>query len=99
MSAGTFTRTGAGNNFENQQLVKELHKTVIRKLLKNVKYTLPFKGNIWNVNLANMQLINKYNKGIWFLLCAIDVLVNMYELFLSKTKKALSQVLRQFEQL
>ena len=64
MSAGTFTRTGAGNNFENQQLVKELHKTVIRKLLKNVKYTLPFKGNIWNVNLANMQLINKYNKGI-----------------------------------
>ena len=28
--------------------------------------------NIWGVDLADMQLISKYNKGIRYLLCAID---------------------------
>ena len=32
-----------------------------------------FKGNIWGVDLADMQLISKYNKGIRYLLCAIDL--------------------------
>ena len=31
-----------------------------------------FKGNIWGADLADMQLISKYNKGIRFLLCMID---------------------------
>ena len=29
-------------------------------------------GNIWSVELADMQLINKYNKGMGILLCVID---------------------------
>ena len=33
-----------------------------------------FKDNIWGVNLVDMQLISKYNKGIRYLLCAIDLL-------------------------
>ena len=32
-----------------------------------------FKGNIWGVDLADMQLISKYNKEIRYLLCAIDL--------------------------
>ena len=32
-----------------------------------------FKYNIWGVDLADMQLISKYNKGIRYLLCAIDL--------------------------
>ena len=32
-----------------------------------------FKDNIWGINLANMQLISKYNKGIRYLLCVIDL--------------------------
>ena len=32
-----------------------------------------FKDNIWGVDLANMQLISKYNKGIRYLLCTIDL--------------------------
>ena len=32
-----------------------------------------FKDNIWGVDLADMQLINRYNKGIRYLLCAIDL--------------------------
>ena len=39
--------------------------------LRKVYYS--FKGNIWGVDLADMQLINKYNKEIRYLLCAIDL--------------------------
>ena len=36
-----------------------------------------FKDNIWGVDLADMQLISKYNKGLRYLLCTID-LFNKY---------------------
>ena len=32
-----------------------------------------FKDNIWRVDLADIQLISKYNKGSRYLLCAIDL--------------------------
>ena len=32
-----------------------------------------FKDNIWGADLANMQLINKFNKGFKFLLYVIDI--------------------------
>ena len=32
-----------------------------------------FKGNIWGADLADMQLFSRYNKGIRFLLCVIDI--------------------------
>ena len=32
-----------------------------------------FKDNIWSVDLADMQLLSKYNKGIRCILCAIDL--------------------------
>ena len=34
---------------------------------------LGFKDNIWGADLANMQLISKFNKGFRFLLCVIDL--------------------------
>ena len=34
---------------------------------------LSFKDNSWDVDLTNMQLITKFNKGIRILLCVIDV--------------------------
>ena len=48
----------------------------INKLLgtfKKRKVYSSFKDNIWGVGLADMQLISKYNKGIRYLLCAIDL--------------------------
>ena len=36
-----------------------------------------FKDNIWGVDLADMQSLSKFNKGIKYLLCAID-LFNKY---------------------
>ena len=57
---------------ENEQLVNELHKPIIRNFEKRKVYST-FKDNIWGVDLANMQLLSKYNKGIRFLLCVIDI--------------------------
>ena len=50
---------------QNQQLAEELHKPIIRKLEKR-KVHAEFKDNIWGADLADMQLLNKYNKGIRF---------------------------------
>ena len=32
-----------------------------------------FRDNIWAADLADMQLLSKYNKGFRFLLCVIDI--------------------------
>ena len=57
---------------ENEQLANELHKPIIRKFEKRRVYST-FKDNIWGADLADMQLLSKYNKGIRFLLCVIDI--------------------------
>ena len=57
---------------QNERLAEELHKPIIRKF-KKVKVYSTFKDNIWGADLADMQLISKFNKGFRFLLCAIDI--------------------------
>ena len=57
---------------QNQQLAEELHKPVIR-IFKKRKVGSAFKDNIWGPDLADMQLLSRYNKGIRFLLCVIDI--------------------------
>ena len=57
---------------QNEQLSDELHKPIIRKLKKRKVYSA-FKDNIWAADLADMQLISKFNKGFRFLLRVIDV--------------------------
>ena len=66
--------SGSGEKriLENEQLANELHKPIIRKFEKRKVYST-FKDNIWAVDLADMQLLRKYNKGIRFLLCVIDI--------------------------
>ena len=62
---------GSGVNIPlefNEQLAKELHKPIIRKLKKRKIYS-GFKDNIWGTDLVDMQLISKLNKGFRFLLC------------------------------
>ena len=54
--------------------------------LKRRKVYSSFKDNIWGVALANMQLLRKYNKGIRFLLCVID-LFSKYAWNKAKDKK------------
>ena len=52
---------------QNQQLAEELHEPIIKKLKKKIHAA--FKDNIWGADLADMQLLSRYNKGIRFLLC------------------------------
>ena len=51
---------------ENRQLTNELHRPNIREFRKRKVYS-SFRDNIWSINLAGMQLISKYTKGIRYL--------------------------------
>ena len=53
-------------------LADELHKPIIKKFDKRKVYS-QFKDNIWGVDLADMQSLSRKNKGIKYLLCAIDL--------------------------
>ena len=59
-------------NVSNKKLAEELHKPITRKFKKR-KVHSSFIDNIWGDDLADMQLISKFNKGIRFLLCVIDI--------------------------
>ena len=64
---------GSGiKSLSNQQLSDTLHKTIMKKFKIHKVYS-SLKDNIWRADLADMQLKNKYNKGIWFVLCVIDI--------------------------
>ena len=57
---------------QNKELAEELHKPVIRKLGK-WKVHSSFIDNIWDADLADMQLLSKFNKEIRFCLCVVDI--------------------------
>ena len=47
---------------KNENIAQELHTQIIRKFVK-IKVNSPFIDNIWVADLADMQLISKFNKG------------------------------------
>ena len=57
---------------QNEQLAEELDKPIIKKFKRRKVYS-SFKDNIWGADLADMQLISKFDKGIRFLSCVIDI--------------------------
>ena len=57
----------------NYQLGNELHRQITKKFKRQKVYS-SFRDNIWGVDLADMQSLSKYNKGIKCLLCVIDLL-------------------------
>ena len=67
-------------NNSNKELAEELHKPIIRKINKR-KVHSPFIDNIWGAELANMQLISKFNKGFRFFYMLLAYIANMHELF------------------
>ena len=74
---------------QNKQLAEELHKPIIRKFEKR-KVHAAFKDNIWDADLGDMQLLSKYNKGIRFLLCVIDIFSKYAWVVPLKDKKGVS---------
>ena len=74
---------------QNQQVAEEIHKLIIRKFEKR-KVHAAFKDNIWGAHLADMPLLSKYNKGIRFLLCVIDIFSKYAWVVPLKDKKSVS---------
>ena len=87
------TGSGIANNDikQNLQLAEELNKPIIRKFKKRKVYS-GFRDNIWGADLADMQLISKFNKRYRFLLCVIDIFSKYAWVVLLKNKKGVSIV-------
>ena len=58
-------------NISNKELAEELQETIIKISRKKIRSS--FINNTWGADLADMQLTNKFDKGIRFWLCAIDI--------------------------
>ena len=82
----------SGKGIQNNKiLAEELHKPVIKKFNKRKVYS-QFRDNIWGVDLADMQSLSKKNKGIRYLLCAIDLFRKYAFVVPLKDKKGISIV-------
>ena len=90
-----FDRKSAGNMLNMlaniEKLAEELHKRIIRKFKKITVYSA-FKDNIWGADLADMQLVSKFNKGFRFLLCILDIFSRQAWVVPLKGKKGISIV-------
>ena len=73
-------------NIFNKELPEELHKPIIRTFNKRKIHSL-FIENIWGADLADMQLISKFNKGFRFLMCVIDIFSKYAWVITSKNQK------------
>ena len=78
-------------NESNYQLANELRKPIISKFKKTKVYS-SFKDNMWGVDLADMHSLSKYNEGIKYLLCAIDLISKYAWVIPLKVKKGTSIV-------
>ena len=76
---------------QNQQLADELHEPIAKKFEKR-KVHAAFKEIIWGADLACMQLLSRYNKGIRFLLCVINIFSKCVWIVPLKDKKDVSIV-------
>ena len=74
------------------ELAAELHKPIIKKFNKR-KVQSPFTDNIWRADLADIQLINKFNEESRFLLCVIDICSKYAWVIPLKDKKGLQLVM------
>ena len=87
-----FDKKSMGNGIASSSiLADELHKPIIKKIDKRKVYS-QFKDNIWGVDLADMQSLSRKNKGIKYLLCAIDLYSKYAFLIPLKDKKGISIV-------
>ena len=92
-----FDKKSSGSGTSNVKLANELHKPVIKKFNKCKVYS-SLKDNIWGVDLADMQLLSRQNKGIKYLLCVIDLFSKYAFVVPLKGKKGAS-VVKGFEKI
>ena len=90
VSANKFAGCGIAM-LQNKKLAEELHKPIIKKF-KTIRIYYLFKDNVWGADLADMQLISKFNKGINFLLCATYIFSKYAWVIPLKDKKGMTIV-------
>ena len=64
--------SGVAATEPNYQLANEVYKQIIRNFMRRKVYS-SFRDDIWDVDFVDMQSLRKYNKGIKYSLCAIDL--------------------------
>ena len=65
----TSGRTVKNENIPNKELGEELDEPIIKKFKKR-KVHSPVMDNVWGADLAEMQLISKFNIGNrFFIMC------------------------------
>ena len=67
-----FDKRTKGYGLNNEILAEELHKPIIKNFKRRKVYS-SFTDNIWGIDLTDMSLISRFNKGIKYLLCVIDL--------------------------
>ena len=85
-SNGSGVATGPNYHFAN-----ELHRQNYRKFKRRKVYS-SFRDNNWGVDLADMQSLSKYNKGIKYLLCLIELFSKYAWVVPLKNKRGISIV-------
>ena len=75
----------------NEKLAEELHKPINKKF-NNITVYSGIKDNIRDADLADMQLISKFNKRFTFLLCVIDIFAKYAWAIPLKDKKGVTIV-------
>ena len=68
------------------QLANELHKAIIKKFKKRKVYS-GFRDNIWGADLADTQLISKFNKEFRVSLCVPNIFSKYAWVVFLKDKK------------
>ena len=53
-------------NMLNKELAEEFHKPILRKIEKKKKRHSPFIDNILGADLADMQLLSKFNEEVHY---------------------------------
>ena len=87
-----FDKKSTGSEIPSSSiLADELDKPIIRKFKKRKVYS-QFKDNIWGVDLADIQSLSRKNKGIKYLLYAIDLYSKYAFVIPLKDKKGISIV-------
>ena len=86
-----------GNLLATSKLAKELHKPTIKNFKKRKVYS-SFKDNIWSIDLADMQLISKYNKRIRYILCVTDLFSRYAWVIPLKNKKG-EKIVEEFKKI
>ena len=76
-------------NIPNKKLAEELHKTIIRTVNKR-NVDSPFIDNVWEADLADMQLISKFNQEFRYLLYVMNIYTTYEWVIPLKDKKGIT---------